>query len=149
MNRKQILSSATIAVFAGILLTWAPTAAYGGGGFQSPATVEEGWGCFVTSAIGGPGFTTDTHSVINKNFTKITCHFTGLTPQDPALIFRGRLAAKEIRKWWGMIDRGARSSRCNMASPCPRTSTPSSKRPVTTATVRKCKGPNFDSMRES
>ena len=89
MNRKQILSSATIAVFAGILLTWAPTAAYGGGGFQSPATVEEGWGCFVTSAIGGPGFTTDTHSVINKNFTKITCHFTGLTPQDPALIFRG------------------------------------------------------------
>jgi len=30
MNRKQVLSSATIAVFAGILLAWAPSAAYAG-----------------------------------------------------------------------------------------------------------------------
>ena len=94
MNRKQILSSATIAALAGILLAWAPSAAYaggggGGGGFESPATVAEGWGCGIGPSLGGPGFTTDTHSIINKKFTKITCHFTGLTPQDPALINRG------------------------------------------------------------
>ena len=88
MNRKQILSSATIAAIAGILLAWAPSAAYGGG-FTSPAVVSEGWGCGIGDTIGGPGFTTDTHSIINKKFTKLTCNFTGLTPQDPALITRG------------------------------------------------------------
>ena len=90
MNRKQILSSATIAVFAGILLTWAPTAAYGGGGLPSenPAIIMEGFGCSINALIGGPGFTTDTHSMVNKNNAKMTCHFTGLTPQDPSLISR-------------------------------------------------------------
>ena len=88
MNRKQILSSVTIAAIATILLAWAPSAAYGWGGFSSPATITEGFNCFIGAELGGPGFTTDTHSVINKKNTKITCHFTGLTPQDPALINR-------------------------------------------------------------
>ena len=92
MTRNKILSGTVIAAFAAILLTWAPSAAYGGnGGFTSPATVAEGWGCGIGSELGGPGFTTDTHSIINKKFTKITCHFTGLTPQDPALIVTGFL----------------------------------------------------------
>ena len=93
MTRNKILSGTVIAAFAAILLTWAPSAAYGGGGggFESPATVVEGWGCGIGSELGGPAVTTDTHSIINKKFTKITCHFTDLTPQDPALINKGFL----------------------------------------------------------
>jgi len=87
MNRKQVLSSVTIAAIATILLAWAPSAAYAG--FSSPATVITEFGCSLATAEGGPGGTTDTHSVVNKNFHKITCHFTGLTPQDPALINKG------------------------------------------------------------
>jgi len=87
MNRA--ITAITITAIGAILLAWAPSAAYAGGGFSSPATVLEGWGCGITEEIGGPGVTFDTHSVVNKKNTKITCHFTGLTPQDPSLISRG------------------------------------------------------------
>ena len=81
MNRKQILSVTTITAFAAILLAWAPSAAYAGNG---GATVITEFGCFLAEADGGgPGgsFTTDSHSVTNKNMSKIVCHFTGV-PND-------------------------------------------------------------------
>jgi len=87
MTRNKILNAITITAISAILLAWAPSTAYAG--FSSPATVITEFGCALGSADGGPGFTTDTHSVVNKNFHKITCHFTGLTPQDPALINKG------------------------------------------------------------
>ena len=85
MNRKQILSSATIAAFAAILLAWAPSTAYAGNGsFGSPATVITEFGCTLIEADGGgPGgsFTTDSHSVTNKNVSVLVCHFTDV-PND-------------------------------------------------------------------
>ena len=71
MNRKQILSSATIAAITGMLLVWAPSAAYANEGV--PATVG-----------GGPGGSFSdgkTHTVTNKNMSKIVCHFKDV-PND-------------------------------------------------------------------
>ena len=88
MIRNKILSGTVIAAFAAILLAWAPSAAYAGNG---GATVITEFGCSLIPADGGPGFTTDTHAVGNGNNVKMTCHFTGLTPQSPAFIKKGFL----------------------------------------------------------
>ena len=77
MNRKQILSSVTIAAFAGILLTWAPSAAYAGVEPDNEgATVVMGQGCSFGSSLGGPAFTDDpSKNVLNNNRVKLTCVF--------------------------------------------------------------------------
>ena len=87
MNRKQILSSVTIAAIAGILLAWAPSAAYAG--TSNSATVITEFGCFLGSNVGGPANSVEQHSVTNKNTSKLTCHFTGLSFTDQAQIFKG------------------------------------------------------------
>ena len=91
MNRKQVLSSVTIAAIATILLAWAPSTAYAGVFVGPEATVIMDFGCSLAPDDGGPGFTTESHSVENKNFTKLTCHFTGLPFTDQAQIFKGFL----------------------------------------------------------
>ena len=57
MNRRQILSITTIAAFAAILLTWAPSTAYAGFTI-GPADVFRGSPCAVSyiNSDGGLGF---------------------------------------------------------------------------------------------
>ena len=76
MNRKQILSGATIATFAAILLAWAPSAAVQ----AEPATVgmeESGCGIFTLDGFVGASF----HSVQTNNNNgneKLTCKAEGV-----------------------------------------------------------------------
>ena len=67
MNRKQILSITTIAAFAAILLTWAPSTAYAGFTI-GPADVFRGGPCSFPyiNSDGGLGFWE------GKNFHQVT-----------------------------------------------------------------------------
>jgi len=77
MNRKQVLSSVTIAAVAGILLAWAPGAAYAG--IESNAAVVVQEGCQFPIVENG-GFLTadDSQFVSNKKTANISCHTYGV-----------------------------------------------------------------------
>ena len=72
MNRKQILSSATIAVFAGILLTWAPSTAYAGN--NAAIVIHSPDSCGYIDENGNPIFFEGrVLFVANKNHGMIVC----------------------------------------------------------------------------
>ena len=74
MNRKQILSGATIAAFAAILLAWAPSAAVQ----AVPATVGMGTtGCGLLDGDGNVVISDSFQTVATNNGKgtgKLTCH---------------------------------------------------------------------------
>jgi len=90
MTRSKILTVTVIASIGAILLAWAPSMAYAGAP-SNGATITKDFGCFIS--IGGHFGTTSemTHSVVNKNKSVLTCHFTGITnpPAEDAEVFKG------------------------------------------------------------
>ena len=77
MNRKQILSGATIAAFAAILLAWAPSASVQ----AVPATVGMDQGCTLLDGDGNLVAADTDHSVVTNNGKgtgKLTCHAEGV-----------------------------------------------------------------------
>ncbi len=97
MNRKQILSSATIAVFAGILLAWAPSAAYAGGPMIGMAFTATGVACTVPDGNFNAVFTTDPDNIVVEansanNNIKLSCHASGVANSSGhAVVFKGFL----------------------------------------------------------
>lgn len=90
MDKKQILSSATIAVFAGILLAWAPSTAYAGVNDNSAMiTREVGCNVFIDPYV---AFSADIEIIIENNSRAIKmCQFTNVEnpPLQKAQTFEG------------------------------------------------------------
>ena len=97
MNRKQILSITTIAALAGILLAWAPSAAYAGNG---GAAVIHDFGCNLFDGTGAlVAANKVTISVATEaGTTTLVCTAHGVTPPptNRALVTEGFLCGTAL-----------------------------------------------------
>ncbi len=79
MNRKQVLSGATIAAFTVILLTWAPSTAYAGVDNSADVETEFAGGCIVLDENRVPTAADLGKFVQNKKTGMVSCHAFGVT----------------------------------------------------------------------
>ena len=83
MNRKQILSITTIAALAGILLAWAPSAAYAG---VEGAIITKDFGCVVLDGNGNGHFASADDAQVTievdteAGTTTLVCVVKGVAP---------------------------------------------------------------------